>query len=170
VKRLLLGTVVVGLLVGCGSSGDRAPAPGPPAEDNTVKALVAWTDAVILQYNWLQQCQGHMYPTRNFWAACMKEPRRDYSKVVATTLRSLSRLEHDAPCRKAAVELKRDIAQVTGIEDKVVKSLDRFNNTITAGHAYHGPRLTRTSRSATRTITRRLRAVRALRTGVVSRC
>jgi hypothetical protein len=168
VKRVLFCAVVT-VLVGCGG-GTNAPSRSSPTPSATVKALAAWKDAVIVYGNQLQLCRGNVYPTRNIWAACMREQRQSYGTAAAAALRSLSRVKSSRECQEAATRLRRDIKQATTTQDELVKSLDRANNVITAGHDYRGPPLGSVVRRATHTIRRDLTEARELRTGVIKHC
>jgi hypothetical protein len=99
----------------------------------------------------------------------MREPRQTYGEAEAKALETLARIGRSASCKEAVARLRYDITNVTRVQDKLVKSYDRANNVITAGHDYHGTSLETITRQATRRASGYLAAARTTRM-IVKRC
>jgi hypothetical protein len=169
-KRLVLYTVMTTVLVGCGGSSHPASRPSSRHPSVAARALAAWEDAVIVYDTQLNNCRGHVYATRNVWSACMRGPRGEYARAARAAVRSFSTLKPSQVCRGTATRLRKDIVKVTATQDRIIRSLDRVINVITAGHDYHGPRLDPMLRRASRSVSRDVTDARSLRTGVITRC
>ena len=129
---------------GCGGTTQhRAPA--------GAAQITAWADAARVFALQFQGCSTRIYPTRHFFAACMKPAFGDYQKAEAAVRRACS-----------GAQINAAVSAVSSLQRREVALSDAPNDAYLSHRRYRGPPLGLVQDRAERAIARRLAQVRRL--------
>jgi hypothetical protein len=132
---------------GGGHSNGQRKAPAGTAQ------IAAWEDATHIFDREFQDCGRRIYPTRHFYAACMKQPFADYDETAAAVRRACKGRQLDAA-----------VAAVHSLQRKEVRLADAPLDAYLSHRRYRGPPLIVVEMRTRREIARRIGAVHRLGT------
>jgi hypothetical protein len=142
------------LLAGCGGGSDGSP---------VGKAVGRWSDATRAFDGQLESCGSRVYPTHEFFAACMRQPPLDYKGAAAGVRRAFdARAGSSAACRRAAADAGRILDRDQSLLAQQIAFSDQLNNAATDRLSYSGPPLADFESQARATISRDLSSLRKL--------
>jgi hypothetical protein len=148
------GVVGIALLAGCGGDGHRAGIGG---------ALERWAGTARAFDRQLESCGSQVYPTHDFFTACMKQGSVDYAGAAAGVRRAFeARAASSAACRRAAGTAERLLTRDTSLMAQEVAYSDQLNNAATDRLSYAGPPLPEFETQARATIDRDQASLRKL--------
>jgi hypothetical protein len=147
------GLIGAALLAGCGGGGDSGVS----------AALDRWRDATRAFDSRLESCGSRVYPTRDFFAACMSQPPLEYRGAAAGVRRAFDVVAgSSAACRAPAASANRLLDRDLALLARQISYSDQLNNAATDRLAYTGPPLEEFEAQARATIGRDLKALRKL--------
>src|SRR4051812_41969623 len=117
------GLIGAALLAGCGGGSGGSGVSG---------AIGKWADATRAFDGQLESCGSRVYPTRDFFAACMKQPPLDYRSAAVGVRRAFdARAGASAACRRAAAGAGRILDRDQSLLAQEIALSDQLNNAAT---------------------------------------
>jgi hypothetical protein len=144
----------VALLAGCGGGGS--------GDSGVAGAVGRWGDAVRAFDSQLRSCGRRVYPTRDFFSACMKQPPLEYPRAAAGVRRAFGAR---AECSRAADSAGRILDRDLSLLAQEITFSDDLNNAATDRLSYSGPPLAEFQAQARGTISTDLASLRKLSDG-----
>jgi hypothetical protein len=147
------GLIGLALLGGCGGGGDS----------RVSGTLDKWAGAARAFDRELESCGTRVYPTHDFFKACMTQQPPGYSSAAAGVRRAFdARAGSSDACRRAAATAGRLLTRDTSLMAREIAFSDDLNNAATDRQNYSGPPLAQFEAEARATIDRDLASLRKL--------
>jgi hypothetical protein len=146
--RCAAQVLVLSLALAACDGGDSGGERKPPAG---AAKIAAWEDATRIFATEFQSCGRRIYPTRHFYAACMKQPFAGYDMAAAAVRRA---------CR--GTQVNAAFAAVGSLQRREVRLFDVPNDAYLSHRRYRGPPLNVIETRTGREIGRQLATVRRL--------
>jgi hypothetical protein len=145
------------MAAGCGGGGGGSSGPDKGALN---VALARWGVATRAFDGQLTSCGRRVYPTRDFFATCMKQPPLGYMGAAAALRRSF-----DAGCKQGSAQAGRILTRDLALLRREIAAADEVGNAALERRPHRGPPAMQVEERASRTVVRDLAELRRLARG-----
>jgi hypothetical protein len=144
-RRTVALVVTAVVAAGCGGGDTQRKRTAGAAQ------IAAWEDAARIFSQQFRACGSRIYPTRRFYAACMKPAFGDYQSAATAVRRA---------CK--GTQINTAVSVVTSLQHREVTMSDASLDAYLSHRRYRGPPLGVVQARAEQAIARRLAQVRRL--------